>query len=234
MKAIALIGNKKSGKTTLACELADYVRSYGYRVGYAKYSSHGFDLQQSDTSKMMARSQAVVGISQDQSLLMWPGKRYLLDIVPLLETDVLIIEGGRELQVTPRILLPKEEGLDDRELSSELAVASWKRRLIKELPVMHTVQELGDYVLEYGFLLPGLNCGSCGRSNCGQLAREIVRGKAVVDDCQALKGQMSIRVNGQALGLNPFVEGIIAGSIRGMLRQLKGYAPGKIEINLES
>jgi molybdopterin-guanine dinucleotide biosynthesis protein B len=146
----------------------------------------------------------------------------------------LIIEGGRELQVTPRILLPKEEGLDDRELSSELAVASWKRRLIKELPVMHTVQELGDYVLEYGFLLPGLNCGSCGRSNCGQLAREIVRGKAVVDDCQALKGQMSIRVNGQALGLNPFVEGIIAGSIRGMLRQLKGYAPGKIEINLES
>jgi molybdopterin-guanine dinucleotide biosynthesis protein B len=234
MKAVSLIGNKKSGKTTLAGELADYIHSQGYRVGYAKFSRHGFDLPPADTAQMLPKSQAVAGISEHQSMILWPKKKYLLDIVPLLEADVLIIEGGRDLGLAPRILLPKEEGGDDRQLDSELATASWKRSLGSQLPVMHTVQELGDHVLEHGFLLPGLNCGSCGRPSCTHLAGEIVRGEAGLEDCQALQGQMSIQVNGQNLGLNPFVEGIIAGSIRGMLSQLKGYSPGKIEINLES
>jgi molybdopterin-guanine dinucleotide biosynthesis protein B len=45
---------------------------------------------------------------------------------------------------------------------------------------------------------------------------------------------MSIRINGQPLGLNPFAAGIVSGSIRGMLEQLKGYAPGTIDISLET
>jgi len=234
MKAVSLIGNKKSGKTTLAGELADYIRSHGYRVGYAKFSRHGFDLPPTDTAKMLTRAQAVAGISEHQSMILWPNSRYLLDIIPQLEADVLIIEGGSDLGLAPRVLIPKEEGRDDRKLDPKLAAASWKRSLGSRLPVMHTIQELGDYVLTRGFLLPGLNCGSCGRLSCAHLAGEIVRGEAGVKDCQALQGKMSIRINGQALGLNPFVEGIIAGSIRGMLSQLKGFSPGKIEINLES
>lgn len=233
MKAIALIGNKKSGKTSLALELCAHLQSLGLRVAAAKFSSHGFERSDTDTSLLAGTAQAVVGISPQESILIWPQKRFLMDLVPLLEADVLVIEGGRNLRVCPRILLPKGGDEDDRGLDPKLALASWKRNTA-DLPVVHNVQEVADLVLEQGFLLPGLDCGSCGREDCGQLAGDIVHGRASIDDCQAMQGSLSIRVNGQPLGLNPFVESIISGGIHGMLSQLKGYAPGRIEISLES
>jgi molybdopterin-guanine dinucleotide biosynthesis protein B len=234
MKAISLIGNSKSGKTTLALELCSYFRSLDLRVGYAKHSSHGFDLRDTDTQRLSEQAQAVAGVSPDQSMVLWSGQRYLLDLVPLLQSDVLIIEGGRELKVLPRILLPKAEDQEDRQLDQDLAFASWKRQIDAQLPVMDHIQELAEYVLARGFLLPGLNCGACGRESCAHLAGEIVSGTASIDDCRALQGSMSIRINGQPLGLNPFAAGIVSGSIRGMLEQLKGYAPGTIDISLET
>jgi len=232
MKAIALIGNKKSGKTSLALELCSHLTSQGLRVAGAKFSSHGFERPDTDTSRLADHAQAVVGISPRESLLIWPKKRFLMDLIPLLEADVLVIEGGRGQEVCPRILLPKGPGQDDRALDHDLALASWKRDT-DHLPVVHNVQEVAELVMNRGFLLPGLDCGSCGREDCGQLARDIVHGKASIADCQAQQGALSIRVNGQPLGLNPFVESIIAGSIQGMLGQLKGYAPGRIDISLE-
>jgi molybdopterin-guanine dinucleotide biosynthesis protein B len=234
MKAIALIGNKKSGKTSLALELCAYFQTQGLKVAAAKYSSHGFERQDTDTARLLEQAQAVVGISPRESQVIWPRKRFLLDLVPLLQADVLVVEGGRELSVMPRILLPRNGGQEDRPLDPELALAAWKRTPGGDLPVIDNVQDLGRLVLERGFLLPGLDCGSCGREDCGQLARDIVHKKASPDDCQALQGTMSVRVNGQPLGLNPFVESIISGGIKGMLAQLKGYAPGRIEISMES
>ncbi|MGM0538072.1 MAG: molybdopterin-guanine dinucleotide biosynthesis protein MobB [Thermodesulfobacteriota bacterium] len=233
MKAIALIGNKKSGKTSLAQELCAYFQTQGLKVAAAKYSSHGFERQDTDTARLSEQAQAVVGISPKESLIIWPRKRFLLDLVPLLQADVLVVEGGRELTAMPRILLPKNAGQDDRPLEPELALAAWKQCPEGDLPVIDNIQDLGQLVLERGFLLPGLDCGSCGREDCGQLARDIVHKKANPDDCQALQGTMTVRVNGQALGLNPFVESIISGGIQGMLAQLKGYAPGRIEISME-
>ncbi|MFP4033889.1 MAG: molybdopterin-guanine dinucleotide biosynthesis protein MobB [Desulfovermiculus sp.] len=234
MKAVALIGNKKSGKTSLALELCTYFQAQGLKVAAAKYSSHGFERQDTDTARLLGQAQAVVGISPNESQILWPRKKFLMDLVPLLQADVLVVEGGRDLAVMPRIVLPKNTGQDDRVLDPELALAAWKRSLDGDVPVLETIEDLGQLVLERGFLLPGLDCGSCGRENCGQLARDIVRKKASPDDCQALQGTMSIRVNGQPLGLNPFVESIISGGIQGMLAQLKGYAPGRIEISMES
>lgn len=232
MKAIALIGNKKSGKTSLAVELCAHLQSQGVRVAAAKFSSHGFERSDADTSQLAEQAQAVVGISPRESLLVWPRERYFMDLVPLLDADVVVIEGGRNMKVCPRILLPKGDDENDRGLEVDLALASWQKEGLG-LPVVDTVQELTSLVLEKGFLLPGLDCGSCGREDCGQLARDIVQGKASIEDCRAMQGSMSIRVNGQPLGLNPFVESIISGGIQGMLSQLKGYAPGRIEINLE-
>lgn len=234
MKAIALIGNKKSGKTSLALELCAYFQARGLKVAAAKHSSHGFERQDTDTARLLEQAQAVVGISPQESQIIWPRKRYLMDLVPLLYADVLVVEGGRDLAFMPRIVLPKTKGQDDRPLDPELALAAWKRSLDDHVPVLETIEDVGQLVLERGFLLPGLDCGSCGREDCRQLATDIVRKKASPDDCQALKGSMSVRVNGQPLGLNPFVESIISGGIQGMLAQLKGYAPGRIEISMES
>lgn len=232
MQAISLIGNKKSGKTALATKLCVYLASQGLRVAAAKFTSHGFERSDSDTALLAQKCQAVVGISPSQSVLIWPRNRFLMDLIPLLEADVLIIEGGRDFHCAPRILLPHQEGGDDRDLDPQLAVGTWKVGM-GSLPIMDTVEEVGQLIRQRGFLLPGLDCGSCGRENCAQLAMDIVRHKASVADCQAMKGSMSIRVNGQEIGVNAFVESIISGGIKGMLAQLKGYAPGRIDISME-
>ncbi len=232
MRAISLIGNKKSGKTALATKLCAYLSSQGLRVAAAKFTSHGFERSGTDTALLAENCQAVVGISPSESVLIWPRSRFLMDLIPLLEADVLIIEGGRDFQYAPRILLPQQDGTDDRDLDPQLAVATWKMGR-GSIPILHTVEELGQLIRQRGFLLPGLDCGSCGRDNCAQLAMEIVDQKASAADCQAMKGTMSIRVNGQELGVNSFVESIISGGIKGMLAQLKGYAPGHIDISME-
>jgi molybdopterin-guanine dinucleotide biosynthesis protein B len=62
---------------------------------------------------------------------------------------------------------------------------------------------------------------------------DIVAGRAAPSDCRSLGPKLAVAVNGQPLGMNPFVEKIISGAIRAMLAELKGYAPGRIDISLE-
>ena len=232
MKAIALIGNKKSGKTTLASQLCSYLDRLGYRVAAAKFSHHAFDQEDTDTALLSAHTQAVIGISPDQSLVQWKDQKSLFDLLPLISADVLVVEGGRDLEAMPRIVLPKEDE-SDRDLGADLALAAWQRTYGAHLPVLHSVQEVAHKVLEQGFLLAGNDCGACGRENCGLLARDILQGRARPEDCKAQHSALRIQVNGRTLGMNPFVENLIAGCIKGMLEQLKGYAPGTIEISLE-
>lgn len=234
MKAISIIGPKNSGKTTLGIDLARALKKKGLRVAAAKFSHHGFDWSEADTSKYAEVCDAVAGLSSAESFVHWTDRRFLPDLLPLFTADVLIVEGGKSLGYLPRILCLNGDLTDGTDwLSPELAIATYGDTSIDGIISENSIDALADIVLDKGFFLPGLDCKSCGREDCKGLALEIVAEKVSTDACLAMHNSIEVDINGAPLGMKPFVEDIISASIREMLRTLKGYAPGKATIKLD-
>jgi len=238
MKAIQIVGFKKSGKTTLAAKLARELKSRGVSLAAAKFTHHErLDQDKADTQVLMDACEGPVAFfGPEETALFWNKRRYLPDLLPLMNADVLIVEGGKTLGYMPRVILPRSaediEELDDENV--RLALGSYGEVEVPGLPRIQSVAELADLTLSRGFILPGLNCKACGLTSCRRMAAKIVEGKATPDDCAAEHAGMTVTVNGRAMGLNPFVENIIKEGIRGMLSQLKGFAPGKVKISFDA
>ncbi|MDR3641787.1 MAG: molybdopterin-guanine dinucleotide biosynthesis protein MobB [Humidesulfovibrio sp.] len=233
MQAIAVVGYKKSGKTTLALELAEALKKLGLSVTLVKHSHHGFDEKaETDTARFRASADMVMGFSPGGSFVSWPGERALADLIPLVNTDFLVLEGGKTLGVMPRIIIAEDEATA-ADLDPELALAVYGDHALGELMATRDVAGLARIAKSGGFLLPGLDCGACGRQDCRGLAVDIVAGEATVEDCKALSGSLRINVGGKPLPLNPFVERILKSGIKGMLSELKGFGPGAVDIHLE-
>lgn len=233
MIAVNVVGFKNSGKTTLAVRLAAALGRRGRRVAGAKFAHCGFDRENADTGKLAAVCRAVAGLSPSEAMLIWPRKRYLPDLVPLLDCDCLVVEGGKELGWLPRVVLTREE--TDREaLGADLALAEFGAAGTGREPSEADVERLADLVVERGFVLPGLDCATCGRPDCRGLAADIVAGRAEPGDCQALGGEVRVTVSGVPLALNPFTAKLVSGTLRGLLGGLKGYVPGPVRIELDA
>lgn len=233
MRAIAVVGYKKSGKTTLALELTEALKAQGFSVTLVKHSHHGFDEKaETDTSRFRASADMVMGFSPGGSFVSWPGERSLADLIPLVNSDFLVLEGGKTLGLMPRIIIAGDEQTA-RNLDPELALAVYGDHALDELMATRDVAGLARIAVNGGFLLPGLDCGACGRENCRSLAADIVAGEATADDCKALHGGLRITVGGKPLPVNPFVERILQSGIKAMLGELKGFGPGAVDIHFE-
>ncbi len=232
MLAIAVVGYKKSGKTTLAMELAQALKEMGLSVTLAKHSHHGFDEKpETDTARFRDSADMVIGFSPGGSFVSWPTERPLAELLPLVNTDILVLEGGKTLGIMPRIIIAEDEATA-KDLDPDLALAVYGDTALDAVMATRDIKGLARFAASGGFLLPGLDCGGCGRENCRALAVEIVAGKATLADCAAQNGQLAITINGQPLALNPFIERMLRGGIVGMLRELKGFAPGPVDIHL--
>jgi molybdopterin-guanine dinucleotide biosynthesis protein B len=234
MKAVSIIGPKNSGKTTLGVELARHFKERGLTVSAAKFSHHGFDWSDADTTDYAAVCDTVAGLAPKETFVHWTAHKFLPDLLPLLTNDVLIVEGGKELGFLPRILCLRgdlSDGIDW--LHPELAIASVGDTSVDGVPVINDLPALADAVLEKGFFLPGMDCETCGRPDCRTLASEIVAGKTTTRACLAMHNSIQVDIDGAVVGMKPFVEDIISASIREMIRTLKGYAPGKATIKLD-
>lgn len=229
--ATAVVGFKNSGKTTFVLQLIQQLKDNGLEVSAAKFSHHSFDRYDSDTSRISELSRDMAGLTDKESFLYWSEKKYLPDLLPLMNGDILVVEGGKKLGWLPRILVLENPEQAD-ELGRDLALATWGEVSVPGLPHLENIQEAARLVQEKGFILPGLDCGQCGRKSCRELAVQIISGRASAHDCQALRSSVEILVNGRPLGMNHFVSNIIRGSIMGMLSGLKGFAPGEIQINI--
>jgi molybdopterin-guanine dinucleotide biosynthesis protein B len=232
MRAVSVVGFKDSGKTGAAVDLAAELKGLGQRVATVKFSGSGFDKADTDTDRLLAASHVTAGISDVQSAVFWPERKFLHDLLPLFDADILVVEGGKDLGWLPRILVLREPG-DADGLGRELALGTYGEVRAEGLRNFADASAAAQAVLAKGFSLPALDCGACGREDCRGLAVDILAGKAQSEDCTASNSDMSITVNGSQVGLNPFVRDIIAGSLKGMLKSLKGYAPGRVEIVLE-
>jgi molybdopterin-guanine dinucleotide biosynthesis adapter protein len=230
-KALSIVGFKKSGKTALMLDLIRELKKRGVKVSAAKFSHHSFDRQDTDTEKIGGEVIDLAGLTDSETFFSWSGKKYLPDLVPLMSGDVLLVEGGKGLGWLPRVLTlksPEEATMLDK----GLALATMGDVRTDYLPHLDSAAGLADLLLDKGFILPGLDCGSCGYETCSGLAAKIVFGAAGPGDCLAKGDSLEIKVNGKTLGMNPFVERVICKSILGMLSELKGYSPGKVEISI--
>ncbi|BDQ32917.1 molybdopterin-guanine dinucleotide biosynthesis protein MobB [Pseudodesulfovibrio portus] len=234
MKAISIVGPKNSGKTTLGLKLAEHFKQSGLSVAAAKFSHHGFDWQDTDTTQYAGICDAVAGLGPSETFVHWTGHHFLPDLLPLLTADVLIVEGGKTLGFLPRILCLRGDLSDGTDwLAPELAIGSYGDETVDNVPAFDDIASLAEAVLDKGFFLPGMDCETCGRPDCRTLAAEIVAGKASTKACLAMHNSITVDINGAPVGMKPFVEDIISAAIREMLRTLKGYAPGKATIKLD-
>ena len=232
-KAVSVVGFKKSGKTTLVLELARELTARGRKVAAVKFTHHGLDLDGTDTSRFAQECVSVAGIGPKTTTLLWNSARHLQDIFPLLGADIVLVEGGKSLSWLPRFVV-LGSGEDESMLGNGLAVATWGAGELPGVRKAASVAELATLAESLAFSLPGLDCGACGRDSCLELAREIVAGAADAGSCSAMDAKLCVRVGGQRLALNPFVDRLVTGTIRGLLTELKGNVPGqKIEIILE-
>ena len=234
MIAASLVGFTKSGKTTLTGLLARHLEERGLTVAIAKHTHHGLDKPDTDTTRLMAPGRQVLGLGPDETLAFWGKPRHLADMLPLIEADVLLVEGGKSLGWLPRVLClraPEEAAA----LGAERALACFGSHGVPDLPLFDesTLPALADLILAKGCTLPGLDCGACGEADCAGLMARIVRGEVQPEACRALPDCLSVRVNGHPVGLNPFTAGMLKGGIAGMLRALKGVSPGKVEISFD-
>ena len=238
MKAVSITGFKNSGKTTLTLLLAEALEKRGARVAVAKRAHHALDKPCTDTGRLRSPGRTVVGISEAETAIFWGEERHLIDMLPLLDADILLVEGAKNRHWLPRILCLKDAS-EAEALNLGLAFASFGGCPAPELPQFDekSLDALAALTLEKAFALPGLDCRSCAEGaedGCMGLARAIVSGAAAPDRCVALTGEVRLRVNGQAVALNPFTARMLGGAVRGMLRELKGVAPGKVELEMDA
>lgn len=255
MNVIGIAGFKKTGKTELTHALAQALEAAGLRVSVVKYTHHALDAPKCDTARLRGRERMVAGIGEGESALFWPAKMLLTDMLPLLDGDMTLVEGGKSLGYFPRILcLPSWDMPIDDVLHPELALAAYV--FSQERPAasvrMRTagvmsqeyslpcfdaghIDALAELVMQKSFLLAGLDCGACGRKSCRGLASEIVAGRAHSAECAVRgKGRLELCVAGQSVPLNPFVARMIEGALCGMLGSLKGIPSGKLTITLQN
>ncbi|TIH19308.1 molybdopterin-guanine dinucleotide biosynthesis protein MobB [Marinifilum sp. JC120] len=234
MKAIAIVGKKKTGKTTMGLALVKKLTEKGYKVGVLKHSHHGFDgAEGADTEEYKKIASCVAAYSPSESFVSWKQERTVQDLIPLMDADVIVMEGGNKVGWLPRVIMVREDN-DDKEFYPELALKQIPACSPETPPSEELLEELADLVMDKGFILPGLNCGACGREFCMEFVADIISGKARVSGCQAMKTQMEVTCNGAELGFNPFVADMLSAGITAMLKQLKGYVPGEIEIKIKN
>lgn len=238
MKAVALVGYKKSGKTTLVQELTRELKQRGLKVFVCKHSHHGFDENtHTDTYRHKQLADGVAGWSPGESFISWPEEWKPADLLRFVRADVALVEGGKGQGWLPRIILAEDAKIA-AELAPEAALAVYGPEAPEgdypELEATTDIPKLADAIEARGFRLPNLNCGGCGREDCMGLTRDIVAGTATLAECTAMNAPTKVTVNGEELPLNPFVAEMLGGGLLGMLKSLKGYAKGKVVIELEA
>jgi molybdopterin-guanine dinucleotide biosynthesis protein B len=234
MTGIQILGFKKSGKTTLCQALLAELQGRGLTPCALKCTHNpGLDKEDTDTDRFLAHCRTVGAIAGRESALFFNDPRKVSDMIAMLDGDVLVMEGGREHAVAPRVLVLREPA-EAAELSAPgLVLGTYGPVRAPGLPHIESVAALADLVLSRGFVLPGLDCGACGRDDCAGLAADILATAASPDDCATRHVSLSISVGGRPLTVNPFVERILASGIRGLLSELKGFGPGAIELRID-
>jgi molybdopterin-guanine dinucleotide biosynthesis protein B len=234
MKAVGIIGFKKSGKTTLGVRLAAELVKMGLTVGVIKHSSEGIDRPATDSAQYSRVSGFTAVIGPQEAEILLQGEQKIDEILKYFSGDVLLVEGFKDNKTFPKIVcLRKADEKKDLCNGLDLCTASFEKGLA-DFAIMDDrhIQVMATRVVEKGFKLPSLDCGKCAYKNCEALAKAMVSGKATLEECVSLNPPLFIDVDGKEFALNPFTANLCKQTILGMLSSLKGYKKGTVTIRI--
>jgi len=238
LRAVAVVGFKKSGKTTVVEGLVRELVKRGYRVGTIKHireEEFSIDVPGKDTWRhAQAGASMIVSLAPREVATITKRSAKLEDVMSMFQwLDFVIIEGFRKSKGMAKIIIPRTAG-EVAKLVDKFTIAciEYGRR---GLPVLklNRVKELADIVEEKALpVLPGLDCRRCGYSSCEEFSLAMLSERAKVEDCQPMYDFVMLRVDGKVIPLSPFVQDMIAGTIKGMLSSLKGAKGKEFELRV--
>ena len=237
MKAVGIVGYKKSGKTSLLANLARELTVRGLTISSVKHSSCALDLPETDTAIHRQFTYQTAAITAEESAIFFRESMSLADMLNYLEADLILIEGFKSEKTYPKIVcLRPGDDLETLTDGLEICVAptSSDVQVDAKVPVLDAKNDIGkiaDLVQEKAFKLPTMDCEACGYKTCYELALQIVKGNKNIEDCRSLNADVQIKIDDKVLPSKPFISDIVRNTITGMLSSLKGYRKGKIEIN---
>ena len=96
MRAVGIVGFKKSGKTTLALKIAKQLISQGYQVAAIKHVSENIEQADTDSEKYKKYLSQVIVISPGESILFLKDTKNVDNIINFIEADFVLIEGFKK------------------------------------------------------------------------------------------------------------------------------------------
>ena len=225
---IGIYGYQDAGKTTLVERLIGALAKKGYRVSSVKHTSHKktVDREGKDTWRhWKAGSDPVVFSSSIETSILQHSETSADEIAKRIhrdyKPDVLVIEGfkgGAFPKVAIGKIAPRKGTVLTNPKLSQLV-----RHIEKEVAVEKALAEL-----------PGLDCMKCG-FDCRGLAEEVAKGRRKLEACKELSDlDVGIFIDGRKIPAGRFVSSIVDETVRGMIRSLKWYEPGKeVELRLK-
>ena len=210
---LSIVGKSDSGKTTLIEKLLPELNRRGYRVATVKHDIHGFEVDREGKDSWrhkQAGAHTVVISSPEKIALIRDVERDLTleEIREKLIQDVdLILSEGYKKDVQPKIEIFRKEMHQEllcTKADNLVAVVS-----NKGFDIGVPVFDLED--------MKGL---------ADFIEKEVLRSKR--------EGEISLKVDGKEIPLNPFVRGFLTNAIKGMVKSLKGcQAAGRIAIRID-
>jgi len=237
MKALGIVGYKKSGKTSLLASLARELTARGLIISSVKHSSCALDLPETDTAVHRQFAHQTAAIAAEESAIFFSESMNLEKILGYLKGDLVLIEGFKTEKSYPKVVCLRP-GDDPKTLMDglEICVVGGSPGTSVNVPVLDAESDIGkiaDLAQQKAFKLPSMDCEACGYKTCYELALQIVKGNKTMDDCRSLNAHVQIKIDGHIMPAKPFISDILQNTITGMLSSLKGYREGKVEIKIE-
>ena len=210
---ISIVGKSDSGKTTFIEKLVPELVRRGYRIATVKHDVHGFEVDREGKDswrhKQAGAHTTVISSTQKIALIRDVEKDFTLaELREKLIQDVdLILSEGYKKDVQPKIEIFRKEKHQELLCTKEdnlVAIVS-----DKEFDV-------------------GVSC----------FFLDDIKGVADFIEKKFLKSKgeegITLKVDGRTVPLKPFIRDFLLGSIKGMVRSLKGCEkPKKIDIQIE-
>ena len=237
MRAVGIIGYKKSGKTSLVVNLARELTDRGHTISTVKHVSCDLDLPETDTALHRECAHQAAAISPQESAIFFRESLNLEEMLNYLRADFILIEGFKKEKTFPKIVcLRPGDDLETLLDGLEICVVGSRPGGQLDVPFLDAdgdISEIANLVEEKAFKLPNLDCEVCGYKTCYEMALQIVRGSKITEDCRSLYADVQIKIDDRIMPVKPFVADIIRNTVTGMLSSLKGYGKGRIEIVID-
>jgi molybdopterin-guanine dinucleotide biosynthesis protein MobB len=198
LPVVSIVGQGKSGKTTLIEKLIPEFKARGYRVATVKHTHRDLELDTpgKDSWRYAQAGSDAVFLSTPKSLVLIEHVEQdasIKDIARLIsaDCDILIVEGFHDAHVPKIEVHRKETGKDLRCATKDLRAIVTDEQLDTDLPQfgLNDVSAIADFV-----------------------ETKLVGKRS---------DETTIFVNGQPITLNRFAQDIVTGAILGMLSTLK-------------